>query len=153
MYINSYQVDCLYCLYLVPSPPKSVNIIDVTTVKLTIEIVHGEGRADSFDVLLNQLFHSNVVVNKNSSATLTEINGLDPGTLYRHFTVLAVSNGINSSQTPVPVSSTSKFYLIVYLLHCFKSNSMCFIHEISTIVLGEADINRYYQRTTQLLLP
>lgn len=98
----------------VPKPPKSVKIIDATTDKLTIEIVPGEGRADSFDILLKQRFHSSVVVKKDTSVTITDIKGLEPGTLYQYFTVIAVSNGVNSSQTTVPDSSTSKLYILSF---------------------------------------
>ncbi|XP_063404716.1 receptor-type tyrosine-protein phosphatase eta-like [Mytilus trossulus] len=123
----------------IPSPPKSVKIRDATTDKLTIEIVPGEGRADSFDILFKQRFLSSVVVKKDTSVTITDINGLEPGTLYQNFTVIAVSNGVNSSQTTVPDSSTKPSAPASVLITSETTKTISI-----TVSKGPGIVQRYY---------
>lgn len=90
-----------------PNAPETIIVEYVTTTSMYIYIKHGTGMVEYFDVRKDEKFIKQYTASKYGH-TLVTVDGLIPGILYSSFSIIAISNSINSSLITVPSQTTSK---------------------------------------------
>ncbi|CAC5416990.1 PTPRB [Mytilus coruscus] len=88
-----------------PNAPAAITVENETTTSISINIKHGTGMVEYFDVRKDEKFIKQYAATAKGNTVVT-IDGLTPGTLYNSFTIIAISNGINSSLVRVPSQAT-----------------------------------------------
>lgn len=99
----------LFFSFTEPSTPRSVNISSETTDTISITVTRGDGIVKRYTILKDGTFYKTVNVTNNSLKTNTVINRLQPGTAYDSFSVVAVSNDLNSTEIVISPHATCKY--------------------------------------------
>lgn len=94
-------------------------ITSETTKTISITVSKGPGIVQRYFILKNETYYKTVNVTNNSLKSYTLIDRLQPGTAYTSFSVVAMSNNLNSTEIVIRPHATCK-YKQLYGIITFK---------------------------------
>lgn len=90
-----------------PNVPSQVKVTNQSEKTIELNIYHGTGSMQWFEIYLNDIFNYTISPQKDDAITVYTIPNLIPGTCYRSIYIRSLAYGLKSFRKAVESHSTS----------------------------------------------